>query len=168
MTAHPPKIRLMPSRSPSAQSAVPGSPISSSTPSPTSTMPLASIQPQRPESALRCSSAYRMVTAPSANRNAINTAVSDSVPSSGQPTSSTPATMPISADTSDHQNPGAWRARKVATSPTMPLSSSSQPKNTVAATEAIMGASSASTPSTTSTIPSVRNSTQWWRTAPPI
>src|SRR5215469_7996680 len=98
MSAQPPKIRLMPRIRPSAQSAVPGSPMSSTTPRTISMMPLASIHPQRPESALRCSSAYMIVTTPSANRKAINTAVSDSAPRSGQPISSTPAAMPISAE----------------------------------------------------------------------
>ena len=130
-------------------------------------MPLPSIHPQRPESPLRCSSAYMIETAPSTSRNAISTAVRDTVPCSGQPSSSTPATIATSAESRDHTKPGACRARKLLMRPMMPLSSKSHPKNTVAATEAITGASSASNPRMTSAMPSHRNSTQWRRTAAP-
>src|SRR5580658_5052580 len=72
-----------------------------------------------------------------------------------------------SAESSDHQNPGACRARIVAMRPIMPLARRIHAKNTVAATEAITGARIASDPRMSSAMPSHRNRTQWSRTAAP-
>lgn len=48
-----------------------------------------------------------METVPLRKRNAIRTAVSDHRPSTGLPTSKTPAAMPMIAEASDHPMPGA-------------------------------------------------------------
>ena len=71
-----------------------------------------------------------------------------------------PAAIPSTAENSDHQNPGAWRAMKVMTRPTIPLMRNSQPTRIVTASVAMGGTTIASRPSTTSTMPSIRNNTQ--------
>ena len=53
--------------------------------------------------------AYMMVTMPSMTKKAISTKVSDSVPLIGRASSTTPATMAMTAENSDHQKPGALR-----------------------------------------------------------
>src|SRR4029077_12549970 len=65
MTAEPPKTKLIPTRRPIAQAAVPGSPENMKPARMRSTMPLNSIIPQRPDSSRRWSSANMMETIPS-------------------------------------------------------------------------------------------------------
>src|SRR5262249_46713208 len=71
-SAAPPKIMLMPTSRPSAQAAVAGRPARIIAASTRSMMPLTSIHSQRPDSSLRCSSAYMIDTAPSIAKNAIS------------------------------------------------------------------------------------------------
>ncbi len=71
-----------------------------------------------------------------------------------------PTTMPSTADSSDHQKPGACRIQKVVTRPTMPLTRNSQPNRMVTARVAIGGRTTAVAPSTSSTTPSTRKRTQ--------
>ena len=99
-------------------------------------------------------------TAPSIRKNAINTSVSENAPVSGEPSSIPPTTMPSTADSSDHQKPGAWRIQKLVTSPTMPLTRNSQPNRIVTAKVAIGGRTTAVAPRTRSTTPSTKKSTQ--------
>ena len=62
----PPNSMLMPTRSPIAHSADPGSPVMMRPASTKSTIPDMSSQPHRSDSSRRCSNAYMMVEAPSA------------------------------------------------------------------------------------------------------
>src|SRR5579872_592066 len=81
-------------------------------------------------------------------------------PVTGQRSSSAPATMPTTAETSDHQNPGAWRIQNVVTSPTTPEMRNSQPIRMVKAIVATIGTRMAAMPRMRSTMPSIRKSTQ--------
>ncbi len=76
-----------------------------------------------------------------------------------------PATMPTTAESSDHQKPGACRIQKVVTSPTTPEIKNSQPIRMVKAIVAIIGTRIAATPRTRSTMPSIRNNIQCSRIA---
>ena len=153
----------MPTSSPIAQAAVPGRPIKIKVARMRSTMPLASIQPQRPESWLRCSSANMIEAMPSNMKKTISTKVSENTPVSGQPKRITPTRIASTAEASDHQNPGACRIRKVVTNPTIPLIRISQPIRIATASDAIGGRAMATRPRTTRTKPSTRNKTQWAR-----
>ncbi len=119
-------------------------------------MPLTSIQPQRPLSSRLCSSAYMMVAKPSTAKKTMATRVSDTAPLTGQPISAMPARMPITAESSDHQNPGSWRARNVVTRPTMPLMRKSQPRKIVTDSVASGGMMMAAAPRITRMMPSQR------------
>src|SRR5216684_3204200 len=156
----PPNSMLMPTRRPSAHVAVSGSPARMMTARIRSMMPLTSIQAQRPVSSFLCSSAYMIEATPSMTKNTISSRVSETAPLIGQPSSTMPAAIPSTAETSDHQNPGAWRAMKVVTKPTTPLIRNSQPIRIATAMVATTGTTIASMPSTTRTMPSMRNSSQ--------
>ena len=93
-------------------------------------------------------------------KNTISSTVSETAPLTGHASKTIPAAMASTADSSDHQNPGAWRAQNVVTKPTIPLMRNSQPKKIVTAIVAIGGTTIASRPSTTRTIPSIRNKIQ--------
>ena len=69
--------------------------------------PLASIQPQEPESRLRCWTANMIDAAPSMKRNAIRTMVNEIAPVTGDARSRAPVTIPKTAEISDHEKPGA-------------------------------------------------------------
>src|SRR5262249_7707787 len=124
---------LMPTSSPSAHSAVPGSPPQMIAARMRSMMPLTSIQPQRPDSSFLCSSAYMIERTPSMMKNTISSKVSETAPRTGHASKTMPAAMASTADRSDHQNPGACRAQNVVIKPTIPLIKNSQPRNIVTA-----------------------------------
>src|SRR5882762_7223921 len=109
MTAEPPKTKLIPTSRPIAQAAVPGSPENMKPAKMRSTMPLNSIIPQRPDSSRRWSSTNMIETIPSNARNTVKISVRDSAPLRGHRRRTTPAAVPIKAEKSDHQNPGARR-----------------------------------------------------------
>ena len=50
-------------------------------------------------------------------KNTISSKVSETAPLIGQTSSTRPAAMASTAESSDHQKPGAWRAQKVVTRP---------------------------------------------------
>src|SRR5262249_2414169 len=131
--AEPPNSMLMPTSRPSAQAAVPGSPAQMMAARMRSMMPLISIQPHFPDSSFLCSSAYIIESTPSMMKNTIRSRVSETAPRTGHPNKTIPAAMASTADRSDHQNPGAWRAQNVVTKPTMPLMRNSQPRKMVTA-----------------------------------
>src|SRR5262245_11499409 len=158
--AEPPNSMLMPTSNPSAQAAVPGKPPQMMAAKMRSMMPLISIQPHRPESSFLCSNAYRIESTPSMMKNAIRSNVSETAPGTGQPSKTIPAAIASTADRSDHQNPGAWRAQNVVTRPTTPLMRNSQPKKIVTAMVAMGGIMIANRPRMTRTMPSIRNKTQ--------
>ncbi len=79
----PPNTRLMPTSSPIAQAADPGSPATITAATRISRIPAARTQPQRPDNLFLCSSAYMMVATPSARKYAPTTMVSVSVPATG-------------------------------------------------------------------------------------
>src|SRR5262245_58191724 len=157
ISAEPPNSMLMPTSSPSAQAAVPGSPIRIMPARMRSMMPLASIQPHRPDSSFLCSSAYMIESTPSMMKNTISSSVSDMAPLIGHTSSTMPAAMASTAESSDHQNPGECRAQNVVISPMMPLMRNSQPRNSVNVMVASGGTMIANMPSTTRTIPSIKN-----------
>ena len=97
---------------------------------------------------------------PSKNRNTVKTSVSETAPDKGHASSTTPAMTPTTAEQSDHQNPGAWRMRKVVIKPTIPLAKSSQPIRISTANVARGGIAIAANPRSSRTIPSKRNSRQ--------
>src|SRR6185312_9972455 len=99
-------------------------------------------------------------TAPSTRKKAISSSVSESAPPIGRASSRRPTTIPSTAEISDHQKPGALRIQNVVISPMMPLMRNSQPNKMVTARVAIGGTSTANAPRMSSTIPSIRNSTQ--------
>src|SRR5450432_837016 len=66
---------------------------------------------------------------PSIAKNTISTKVSDSTPLSGHTSSTMPAAIASTADTSAHQNPGAWRIQKVVIRPMTPLIRKSHEEN---------------------------------------
>ena len=161
----PPNSMLMPTSSPSAHAAVPGSPVQIKAARMRSMMPLTSIQTQRLERSFLCSNAYMIEATPSMMKNTISSSVSETTPLTGQSSRTMPAAVASTADTSAHQNPGAWRAQKVVTRPTTPLTRNSQPRMMVTAMLAAIGIRIARMPSTTRTMPSIRNSFQCSRTA---
>ena len=163
--AMPPKIILMPTSSPSAQAAVPGNPAKIMAASRRSMMPLISIHSQRPDNSRRCSSAYMMLATPSTTKKTIKTSVSDSAPVIGWASKTRPAPMAMTAETSDHQNPGARFAPNVVISPTMPLARKIQPKIIVTAMVANGVRKIAKAPRITRTIPSTRKNVECSRTA---
>ena len=125
-----------------------------------SMMPLNMIHPHCPVISRLWSSANMIETTPSMTKKAISTKVSESMALTGAQISSTPTTMPRSADSSDHQKPGAVRIHSVPTRPTTPLSRNSQPNRIVTASVARTGSTIAVAPRTSSTTPSTRNITQ--------
>src|SRR5215469_11461314 len=163
--ADPPNNILIPTSKPSAQVADSGRPAKMMPARMRSTMPLASIQPQRPDNRARCSNANISVAMPSTMKNAISTSVSETVPLIGQRISTMPAAMPTTADRRDHQKPGALRIQNVVTRPTAPLSRNSQPIRSVNANVAMTGRMIAAAPRSMRTIPSIRNKTQCSRIA---
>src|ERR1700733_9388425 len=104
--------------------------------------------------------AYMMVMMPSITKKAISTKVSDRVPLIGQRSSTSPAAMATTAESSDHQKPGALRIQNEVMSPTMPLIRNSQPMTSSKASVAIGGTTIAATPRMASMMPSIRNSFQ--------
>ena len=158
MRAEPPENTiLMPTRTPIAQAAVPGSPAKMTAARIRSTMPLASMKPQRPDNSRLCSSAYMIEATPSIVKNTMSTKVSDSTPLSGQASSTMPAPIPSTAERRAHQKPGAWRIQKVVIRPMTPLMRKSQPSRISTARVAIGGSTMAMRPSTTRRMPSTRN-----------
>src|ERR1700730_10121384 len=107
ISAEPPNNILMPTSSPSAQAAVPGRPAKMIVAKIRSMMPLASIQPHRPDSSRLCSSANIIEATPSITKNTMRTKVSERTPLNGHNSSTIPAATPRIAETSDHQKPGA-------------------------------------------------------------
>jgi len=71
-----------------------------------------------------------------------------------------PANTHSTAESSDHQKPGAARAMKVVIRPMTPPSRISQPTSTAIASPATSGRATAAAPSRISTIPSIRNMRQ--------
>src|SRR5580693_6417125 len=102
-SATPPKTILMPTSSPSAHAAVPGSPAKMMPARTRSMMPLISIHSQRPDSSRRCSKAYMRVATPSTTKKTISTNVSDTAPVIGSASKIRPTPTAIMADSSDHQ-----------------------------------------------------------------
>ena len=126
ISAEPPNTILMPTSSPIAQAAVPGRPARMIAAKIRSMMPLASIQPHRPDSSRLCSSANMIEATPSITKNTMRTKVSERTPLNGHNSSKMPAAIPRIAETSDHQKPGAWRIQKVVVKPAIPLMRKSQ------------------------------------------
>ena len=77
-----------------------------------------------------------------------------------------PAAVAITAETSDHQKPGAPRAANVVTQPIRPATRKIQPKMMVTAIVASGGSRIATTPSARRTIPSTRKNVECSRMAP--
>jgi hypothetical protein len=73
--------------------------------------------------------------------------------------------MAISAETSDHQNPGACLAPNVVIRPMMPLARKIQPRMMVTVMVANNGTKIANIPSSTRIIPSARKAVECFRTA---
>jgi hypothetical protein len=121
ISAEPPNTMLMPTSSTIAQAAVPGRPVRMIVAKIRSMMPLASIQPHRPDSSRLCSSANMIEAMPSITKNAMRIKVSERTPLNGHNSSTIPTAIPRIAETSDHPKPGAWRIRKVVIKPTIPL-----------------------------------------------
>src|SRR5450631_4172348 len=159
ISAEPPNIILMPTKSPIAQAAVLGRPARIITPSTRSMTPLASIQPQRPDNS-RLWSSENMIEATPMMKKATSKKVSDIAPLNGIASSQPPTKTASAADTSDHQKPGAWRIQNVVNSPMTPLTKNTQPNRIVTASVAIGGSRTATAPRTTRTTPSVRYSCQ--------
>jgi hypothetical protein len=159
----PPKSILMPMRRPKAHNAVPGNPANNIAANTISSAPLASIQPQEPDSLLRCWIANMIDTAPSMKRNAIRTTVKEIARDGG---CKEEGAGHYAQYRRDHRPREARcvTCAKVMMRPTMPAISKIEPKNTVAASEATRGTKIANTPKKTSTSPSTRNKTQWSRT----
>ena len=103
-----------------------------------------------------------IVATPSITKNTISTNVSETAPPAGLASSTRPAAMPSTADSSAHQKPGACRAQNVAIRPITPLSRNSQPMKMVTPSVASGGSSTASSPSTIRTMPSMTNASQCW------
>ena len=76
-----------------------------------SMMPLASIQPHRPDSSRLCPSANMIEATPSITKNTMRIKVSERTPRKGHNSSTIPTAIPRIAETSDQQKPGAWRIR---------------------------------------------------------
>ena len=95
-------------------------------------------------------------TTPSMMKKATSTMVSENAPLIGRASSNPPTMMASTAETSDHQKPGACRMPKVVISPMKPLIRNSQPNTIVTASVAIGGTRMATTPRTSSRIPSAR------------
>jgi hypothetical protein len=123
-------------------------------------MPLASIQPHRPDSSRLCSSANIIEATPSITKNTMRTNVRERTPLNGRNRSMIPAAIPRIAETSDHQKPGTLPIPKVVIQPAIPLMRKSQPTRISTASVAIDGIAIAARPRMTRMIPSTRKSTQ--------
>jgi Phage integrase, N-terminal SAM-like domain len=85
---------LMPTSSPIAQAAVPGRPAKMIVAKIRSMMPLASIQPHRPDSSRLCLSANMIEATPSITKNTMSTKVSERTPRNGHNSSTIPTAIP--------------------------------------------------------------------------
>ena len=97
-------------------------------------------------------------------KNTISRKVSETAPLIGQASRTTPAAMPRTAETNDHQKPGACRAQNVVIKPTTPLIRNNQPMNIATAIVASTGTMIARAPRISRMMPSTRNMTQCSRT----
>src|ERR1700681_4151447 len=77
----------------------------------------------------------------------------------------TPAPIASTADISDHQKPGIWRAQNVSTRPATPEIRNIQPRKMVTARLASGGTIIAASPKMTSRMPSIKKAFQCSRTA---
>src|ERR1035441_7749139 len=96
---------------------------------------------------------------PSMMKKATSTMVSENAPLTGIASSDAPTTIPSTAETSAHQQPGAWRIQNVVIRPITPLTRNSQPNRIVTASVASGGMTTAVAPRTSSTTPSTKYST---------
>jgi hypothetical protein len=155
--ATPPNMRLTPTMAPIAHVTVAGRPIRIIEAKDKSTIPLASIQPHRPDNSRRCSSANMIVAKPSNTKKAVRSNGSMASPNSGRANKITATAIVEMAESNDHRNPGACHIRTVVISPANPPSRSSQPTSAIATPG---GINTARIPSPMSSIPSLRCSPQ--------
>ena len=82
------------------------------------------------------------------------------MPCTGRASRTMPATIPSTAEISDHQNPGIRRAQNVSARPAMPEIRNNQPRKMVTARLASGGTIIAASPKITSRMPSNRKAFQ--------
>jgi hypothetical protein len=85
-----------------------------------------------------------------------NASVNDIAPLIGQPINKPPTTTASTAESNDHQKPGARFNQNVVIRPTRPLMRKSQPKKIVTVSVAQLGRIMAAAPITTSKMPSIK------------
>src|SRR5262245_6855317 len=160
----PPTTILIPTSNPTAHTAVPGSPETTTAASTRSITPLNTIHSHRPESCRLCSKANMMVATPSMMKKAINTYIRASAPLLGTAINMQPTPIAKTADSNAHQNTGACRPTNVLIRPISTLTTNSQPRKISTAQVPIGGIRTAKRPSRMRMTPSTTMKRQCART----